>query len=96
MPTDGSGPAWHLYVVKTGQADALQAALKDAGIGQKAYYRTPVHLQPAMAEYGRGVELPATDEVARTHLAIPMSPVLDRAQVDDVVAAARAAVSATV
>ena len=90
VPTPGSAPAWHLYVVKTEQADALQDALKDAGVGQKAYYRTPVHLQPAMAEYGRGVELPATDEVARTHLGIPMSPVLDRAQADEVVAAARA------
>src|SRR3954447_22128457 len=94
VPVDGVTPAWHLYVVRSQRADALQAALKDAGIGQKAYYRTPVHLQPAMAEYGRGVDLPATDEVARTHLAIPMSPVLDRAQADEVVAAARAVVAA--
>ncbi len=50
---------------------------RGAGIGHKAYYRTPTHRQPAMAEYADGVELPATDEVARTHLAIPMSPVLD-------------------
>jgi dTDP-4-amino-4,6-dideoxygalactose transaminase len=91
----GVAPAWHLYVVRSQSADALAAALKDAGIGHKAYYRTPVHLQPAMAEYGRGVELPATDEVARTHLAIPMSPVLDRGQADEVVAAARS-VAATV
>src|SRR4051812_27559917 len=91
---EGVAPAWHLYVVRSQQADALQAALKDAGIGQKAYYRTPVHLQPAMAEYGRGIELPGTDEVARTHLAIPMSPVLDRAQADEVIAAARTVAAA--
>jgi dTDP-4-amino-4,6-dideoxygalactose transaminase len=94
VPVAGCAPAWHLYVVRSPQADALTAALKDAGIGQKAYYRTPVHLQPAMAEYGRGVELPVTDEVARTHLAIPMSPVLDRRQAEEVVAAARTAVAA--
>ncbi|MEA2276747.1 MAG: hypothetical protein QOC78_1707 [Solirubrobacteraceae bacterium] len=93
-PIDGCAPAWHLYVVRTPDADALAGALKDAGIGHKAYYRTPVHRQPAMAEYGRGVELPLTEEVARTHLAIPMSPVLDREQADEVVAAVRAALVA--
>jgi dTDP-4-amino-4,6-dideoxygalactose transaminase len=91
VPLDGCEPAWHLYVVRTAEADALAGALKEAGIGHKAYYRTPVHRQPAMAEYGSGVELPLTEEVARTHLAIPMSPVLDREQADEVVAAVRAA-----
>ena len=88
-PTDGAAPAWHLYVVRSERADELAAALAAAGHGQKAYYRTPVHEQPAMREFGAGVELPATAEVARTHLAIPMSPVLDRAQAEAVVAAAR-------
>jgi dTDP-3-amino-3,4,6-trideoxy-alpha-D-glucose transaminase len=54
----------------------------------------PVHHQPAMLEYGRGLELPATEEVARTHLAVPMSPMLDRGQPDEVAAGARAAVVA--
>jgi len=34
--------------------------------------------------------------VARTHLAIPVSPVLDREQADEVVEAVRYAVAATV
>jgi dTDP-4-amino-4,6-dideoxygalactose transaminase len=36
--------------------------------------------------------LPATDEAARTHLAIPMSAALTEAQVGEVAAALRAAV----
>ena len=64
------------------------APSRRAGIGHKPYYRTPVHRQPAMREWGAGVELPATEQAARTHLAIPMSPVLTREQVDEVVAAA--------
>jgi dTDP-3-amino-3,4,6-trideoxy-alpha-D-glucose transaminase len=91
----GCDPAWHLYVVRSDHADTLAAELGEAGIGHKAYYRTPVHRQPAMAEYGEGIELPATDEVARTHLALPMSPVLDRAQAAEVVAAARSALVTT-
>jgi dTDP-4-amino-4,6-dideoxygalactose transaminase len=85
----GASPAWHLYVVGHPEVARLESALADAGIGHKAYYRTPVHSQVAMREWGAGVELPATDEAARTHLAIPMSPVLTREQVDEVVAAAR-------
>jgi dTDP-4-amino-4,6-dideoxygalactose transaminase len=90
-PTPGAAPAWHLYVVRSERADALGAALAAAGHGQKAYYRTPVHLQPAMREYADGVALPGTDEAARTHLAIPMSPVLGAAEAAEVVGAARGA-----
>jgi dTDP-4-amino-4,6-dideoxygalactose transaminase len=93
---DDCAPAWHLYVVRSERVDELAAGLKDAGVGNKAYYRTPVHRQPAMARYGAGVELPATEEIARTHLAIPMSPVLDADQAAEVVAAARAALAAGV
>src|SRR4051794_33742859 len=77
-PTPSSAPAWHLYVIRYERADRLGAALSERGIGNKAYYRVPSHLQPAMVQWGGpGLELPGTDEAARTHLAIPMSPVLD-------------------
>jgi len=92
---DGASPAWHLYVVGHPQAERLEVALADADIGCKPYYRTPVHRQPAMRKWGAGVELPGTDEAARTHLAIPMSPVLTREQAEEVVAAARRAVEKT-
>jgi dTDP-3-amino-3,4,6-trideoxy-alpha-D-glucose transaminase len=83
-------------VIKHERADELAAALKDAGIGQKAYYRLPIHRQPAMAQYAAGVDLPATDEIARTHLAIPMSPVLSAEQAAEVTDAVRAFASAAV
>jgi dTDP-4-amino-4,6-dideoxygalactose transaminase len=90
VAAEGSEPAWHLYVVRSERADALAAGLGEHGIGCKTYYRTPVHRQPAMRDLAGGVELPATDELARTHLALPMSPVLTAEQADEVVAAARA------
>ena len=91
VPASGVTPAWHLYVVRHDAANELAAALADAGIGHKAYYRLPVHRQPAMREIGAAYDLPVTDELARTHLAIPMSPVLTRAQADEVTAAVRSA-----
>ncbi len=87
---EGSSPAWHLYVVSHPEVERLEAALAAADIGHKPYYRTPVHRQQAMREWGAGVELAATERAAATHLAIPMSPVLTRGQVEQVVAAARA------
>jgi dTDP-3-amino-3,4,6-trideoxy-alpha-D-glucose transaminase len=89
QPVAGASPAWHLYVAAHAHVERLQDALGAAGVACKAYYRTPVHRQPPMRQWGEGVELPGTEEAARTHLAIPMSPVLTRAQADEVVAAAR-------
>jgi dTDP-4-amino-4,6-dideoxygalactose transaminase len=91
QPADGCTPAWHLYVVRHPQVDDLAAALKAAEIGHKVYYRVPTHRQPAMREYAPdGLELPVTDELARTHIAIPMSPVLSPEQVAEVAQAAHA------
>ena len=84
--TEGSRPAWHLYVIRSPRIDDVASRLGEAGIGHKAYYRRPIHRQPAML---CELDLPGTAEAARTHLAIPMSPVLDRAQADAVVSALR-------
>jgi dTDP-3-amino-3,4,6-trideoxy-alpha-D-glucose transaminase len=89
----GAEPAWHLYVARHAEADRLTAALKEAGIEARGYYRTPVHRQPAMAHYARGVELPVTDELARTNLALPISPVLSAEQAGEVTAAVAAALA---
>ena len=92
-PVAGAEPAWHLYVVRSAQAEALEAALNAAGIGARRYYTMPVHRQPAMAGVAPGLELPMTDELARTNLALPMSPALRAEQVAEVVASVRACAS---
>ena len=89
VPVDGCEPAWHLYVVKHDRVDDLAAAFKAAGVGHKIYYRVPTHEQPAMRDYAPANALPGTAEAARTHVAIPMSPVLSREQAAEVVAAVR-------
>ncbi len=90
VPVAGASPAWHLYVIGDAQVEKAEAALRAAEVGCKAYYRTPVHRQEAMRRWGEGVDLPATEYAAQTHLAIPMSPLLTREQADEVVAALRA------
>ncbi len=88
-PHGGCTPAWHLYVVRHDDPDRLAAGLSERGVGARAYYRTPVHAQAAMAAFPPAVPLPGTDEAARTHLALPMGATLSRAQVAEVVAALR-------
>ena len=83
-PTPGSDPAWHLYVVRHERADELIAGLNEAGIGARAYYRVPVHRQPPMTEF-EAVDLPGTEEAARTNFAIPMGTRLQESQVEEVV-----------
>lgn len=83
----GAEPAWHLFVVGHRQADQLISGLTERGVGARGYYRVPVHRQPAMAAYAPGSPLPATDQLAATNLALPISPVLSQEQAREVVEA---------
>jgi dTDP-4-amino-4,6-dideoxygalactose transaminase len=87
---DGALAAWHLFVVTHPRAPELVKRLGEQGIQSRGYYRTPAHLQPALAPFARGsLRLPATDELAGSNLALPMSPVLAVDQVAEVVQAVR-------
>jgi dTDP-3-amino-3,4,6-trideoxy-alpha-D-glucose transaminase len=92
QPVAGAAPAWHLYVIGDERPQRLEAALADAGIGFKPYYRTPVHRQPPMRAWAPAVELPGTEQAAARHLAIPMSPRLSAEQAVEVTEAVRGAV----
>ncbi len=87
--TAGATPVFHLYVVRHPEADALADGLGQRGVSARGYYRVPVHRQPSMERYGAGAELPVTDELARTILALPMGPALAADAPAQVVAAVR-------
>jgi dTDP-4-amino-4,6-dideoxygalactose transaminase len=77
---------FHQYVIRSPARDALQASLKDAGVGTGIHYPVPVHLQPAYA--GRVALGPAgcaaTERAAAEILSLPMFPELTDLQVDQV------------
>jgi dTDP-4-amino-4,6-dideoxygalactose transaminase len=91
VPTPGAVPAWHLYVARLPEPDAVAQALARRSIGARGYYRVPTHRQPAFAAEHGGLDLPGTEDAARRHLALPMSAVITREQVGEVVDAVRAA-----
>jgi dTDP-4-amino-4,6-dideoxygalactose transaminase len=93
VPTDGSVPAWHLYVIRSEKVDAISRALTSAQIGNKVYYRPAIHHHPALRPYADGVELPITDALAHTHLAIAFNPWLTDEQAAEVTRHVAAATS---
>jgi dTDP-4-amino-4,6-dideoxygalactose transaminase len=83
----GTDPAWHLFAVTHPRADEIIAALTARGVEARAYYRVPLHRQPAMAPYVDGVgPLPVTEALAAQIIALPISPVLTDEQAREVVA----------
>ena len=92
LPADEPGHVYHMYVVRTRERERLTAALDQAGIGWAAYYTTPLHLQPALAELGYAAgSLPETERAARETLALPIWPAISLEQQERVVECLRAA-----
>ena len=68
QPVDGAEHVYHLYVVRHERADELRdGARARAASAPARYYRVPAHRQPATERFApTGLELPGTDEAART------------------------------
>jgi dTDP-4-amino-4,6-dideoxygalactose transaminase len=87
----GTAPVWSYFAIRHQQRNALAAHLSGRGIRSVAYYRQPIHRQPAYAAapcVPGG--LPGTEAFARTLLCLPMHPYLRDDEVDAVIAAVRA------
>lgn len=83
---------YHLYVVRHPERERLRARLAERGVGTAVHYPVPVHLQPAY-QHGevRAHALPITEQAARSVLSLPMHPLLNEAQVRQIVEAVWAA-----
>ena len=78
----GAEHACHQYVVRASQRDALQAYLREQGIGTLVHYPQPVHLQPAYANrLATSGTLPHSERAATEVLSLPMYPELTDRQV---------------
>ncbi len=74
---------YHLYVVRSKHRDALQAYLKEHGVGTAIHYPNPVHLQPYYAEgRDRHGEFPVAEKVCTEILSLPMYPELTAEEVE--------------
>lgn len=81
-------PAWHLFVVRSKQRDALQQHLADAGVGSLIHYPIPPHKQQAYAHPGWPADaFPLACAMADQVLSLPMGPQQSAAQTAEVIAA---------
>ncbi len=79
------------YTLRVERRDALQAYLKEQGIGTAIYYPLPLHLQPCFAYLGyKEGSCPESEKAAKEVLSIPVFPELTRSQQDRVIGAIRA------
>jgi dTDP-3-amino-3,4,6-trideoxy-alpha-D-glucose transaminase len=89
----GSEHVFHLYVGRSDRRDELLKVLDGAGIEARANYAVPLHRQDAMKRFAGNLELPVTEECARTNLALPMGPTHGEQTARAVVEALRQAVN---
>ncbi|QKY21956.1 DegT/DnrJ/EryC1/StrS family aminotransferase (plasmid) [Halolamina sp. CBA1230] len=81
----GARSAHHQYTIRTDERDALADHLEERGVASAVYYPTPIHEQPAYADYD--ADLPVAERAADRVLSLPVHPGLD---VDDLRQIARA------
>jgi dTDP-4-amino-4,6-dideoxygalactose transaminase len=85
VATPGARAAFHLYVVRTPERDALLEHLKTDGIMAGVHYPVPLHRQPAYLDLGyRSVTLPVAERAAREVLSLPLYPELDQSRAERV------------
>ncbi|MCE4553202.1 DegT/DnrJ/EryC1/StrS family aminotransferase [Roseateles cellulosilyticus] len=84
---------WAQYTVFVEDREAVQAALKAAGIPTAVHYPRPLHHQPAYARYAEPEACPHSLTAASRVMSLPMSADLSDEQQDEVVATLRAALA---
>jgi dTDP-4-amino-4,6-dideoxygalactose transaminase len=94
LPVDEPGHVYHMYCVRSSDRDRLSRALSDAQIGHQAYYRPPLHLQPALRFLGYADgDLPETERASRENLCLPLWAGISEEQQTEVVGVLRRAAS---
>lgn len=76
---DENAHVWHVFVIRTENRDELCKYLDEHGIQTNIHYPVPPHKQGAYNEW-HDMSLPITEEIHRTVVSLPISPVLTDAE----------------
>jgi len=83
---DENSHVWHIFAIRCENRDELQKYLEDNGIQTNIHYPTPPHKQGAYKEW-ENQSYPISEEIHRTELSLPISPVMTDEEVKRVVEA---------
>jgi dTDP-4-amino-4,6-dideoxygalactose transaminase len=87
-----SSHVWHLFIVQTPNRLALQQGLDAVGAQHGVHYPTPVHLQEAYSELGKGRgSFPVAEALTPRIVSLPIFPEISETQLRRVAAACGAA-----
>jgi len=76
------------YVIQVENRDALMHSLNQNGIPTAIHYPRPLHLQPALSQYGyKFGNFPISENLCERVLALPMHPFLTREEQDFIIEA---------
>ncbi|HGM9712030.1 DegT/DnrJ/EryC1/StrS family aminotransferase [Proteus mirabilis] len=75
---------WHLFVIATENRELLQKHLLECGIQTLIHYPTPPHKQQAYKKYNH-INLPITEKIHKEVLSIPISPVMNKEEIHQVI-----------
>lgn len=81
---DENAHVWHVFAIRTENRDDLCKYLNEHDIQTNIHYPTPPHKQGAYGEWNSR-SYPITEEIHRTIMSIPMSPVMTEEEVKKVV-----------
>ena len=91
---------YHQYTIRlegasAAERDEVARVLREQWrVGTGVYYPIPNHRLPSLAPYAPGVDLPGTEKAARECLSLPVHPSLSEADLERIVRAVGAAVTA--
>ena len=80
---DEKAAVWHVFAVRTAERDRFQQYLSDNGVQTIIHYPTPPHKQPAYREWNH-LSFPITEEIHRTIISLPISPVMTNDEIQKV------------
>jgi dTDP-4-amino-4,6-dideoxygalactose transaminase len=75
---------FHIFPIRTKRRDELQKYLTDKGIQTNIHYPIPPHQQECYREWNQ-LSFPITEQIHREELSLPMSPVLEKEEIEYVV-----------
>jgi len=86
----GEMHAYHLFQLRSNHRDALAEHLRGLGIDVVIRYPSPIHLQPAFADFGwQAGEFPIAEKLAEELLCLPIRPNMPEAEIAYVVSGVR-------
>ncbi len=89
---EGRRHVYHQFTIRVAEREAVQARLREAGVGSGVYYPKVLYQYDHLAPFARAC--PEAERAATEALALPVHPGLSHADVETVAKALRAAVGA--